>query len=477
MSVSGWIEALAAPEFVESLDWINTGGRTVRLSDLRGRLVLLDFWTYGCINCRHLQPRLRELEQRFADTLTVIGVHSGKFTHERITANLAAACDRQDVAHAVVNDRRFRVWRSYGVQAWPTAALLNTQGELIGGEPGEFPLEEMVRSIEAAASEAERRGTLNHGRDPIAEPQPRAKGTLRFPGRVLVDGDRLVISDTGHGRVLDCILEHGPLAHAHGPRARVVAEHDEFEEPQGLALLGGALYVADRAGQSVWRIGEDGERQRVLGTGELADRTSAGGPGPSVSVRSPWGLTSHRGSLIIGMAGSHQLWQLDPASLEAHPWAGTSDEELIDGPLDRALLAQPTGVASLGSGVAFADSESSAIRIAEEAAGVRTIVGRGLFSFGDRDGTGRHAQLQHAEDLAVHAGALAVADTYNDRLKRIDPATRESRAWEGEAGEAGHLREPSGISSDGATLVVADTGNHRIVVVGEGGSLSEVELT
>ena len=471
---ASWLGSLSAPEFKEGLDWINTGGREVRLADLRGRVVLLDFWTYGCINCRHVQPRLRELERRFPDTLTVIGVHSGKFAHERITADLALACDRQNVTHAVVNDRQYRVWRSFDVSAWPTVALVAADGELLGLQPGEFALEPMAAAIENAIADAEKHGKLVRGPDPITVPQPRAEGTLRFPGRVLVVGERLVIADTGHGRVLDCVLER---AAGRPPLARVTAEHTGFDEPQGLAVLGGRLYVADRAGQAVWRLGPGDQRERVLGTGELGEGFSAGGFGPKVEVRSPWGIAALQDWLVVGMAGSHQLWRLDPDTLAARPWAGTGGEELTDGTLSRALLAQPTGVSAFGTRVAFADCESSAIRIADEAVGVRTVVGKGLFVFGDKDGIGIEVQLQHAEDLAVHEGALAVADTYNDRLKHIDPGTRESRPWLGEAGEAGALREPAGVSSDGQTLAVADTGNHRIVLVEPDGSLSEVQLT
>ncbi|MDR3685605.1 MAG: thioredoxin-like domain-containing protein [Coriobacteriia bacterium] len=470
---ASWLGSLSAPEFKEGLDWINTGGRDVRLSDLRGRVVLLDFWTYGCINCRHVQPRLRELERRFPDTLTVVGVHAGKFTHERITENLALACDRQNVVHAVVNDRQYRIWRSFDVSAWPTVALIAADGELLGLQPGEFPLEPMADAINSAIADAEKHGKLVRGPDRVTMRQPRAEGTLRFPGRVLVAGDRMVIADTGHGRVLDCALSRDA---AGTPVAHVTAEHTGFDEPQGLAVLGGRLYVADRAAQAVWRLGPDDQRERVLGTGELGEGFSAGGFGPKVDVRSPWGLAALEDWLVVGMAGSHQLWRLDHDTLAARPWAGTGGEELTDGTLGRALIAQPTGVSALGTRVAFADCESSAIRVADEAVGVRTIVGKGLFTFGDKDGVAGDVQLQHAEDLAAHDGVLAVADTYNDRLKRINPVTRESRPWDGEAGQAGALREPAGISSDGTMLAVADTGNHRVVLVEPDGSLTEVRL-
>lgn len=470
MAAARWFGSHDAPEFVEGLDWVNTGGRAVRLAELRGRVVLLDFWTYGCINCRHVQPRLRELESRFEDTLTVIGVHSGKFVHERHTPHLAAACDRQGVRHAVVNDRAFRIWRSYDVSAWPTMALIGTDGTLLGTQPGEFPLEGTARAIERAIADGEEDGTLVRGPDPAAVPQKQAEGTLRFPGRALVAGKRLLVSDTGHGRVLDCTLE----SDSGGMRARVVSEHTGFVEPQGLAIVGDSFAVADRGGQAVWLIGPDGERERLLGSGVLGEGFSHGGYGPDLDVRSPWGIVARDGSLIVTMAGSHQLWSLDVASRKARPWAGTGAEELIDGPLTGALLAQPTGVALLGSGVAFADCESSAVRTAEESEGVRTLVGRGLFQFGDKDGVGREARFEHAEDVAVFGGAIAVADTYNNRLKHIDPATLEVRRWPGEAGEEGALSEPAGISSDGSSLVVADTGNHRVVSIGPDGSIAEV---
>ena len=311
------------------------------------------------------------------------------------------------------------------------------------------------------------------GPDRVTVPQPRAEGVLRFPGRALIAGDRLLVSDTGHGRVLDCALD---LSDSSAPVARVTAEHAGFQEPQGIALAGPDILVADRAGQAIWRIGPDGQRERVAGTGELAERMPDGGVGPAIALRSPWGLAAHGDDLVVAMAGSHQLWRFDPVTLRLRAWAGTGGEEVTDGPLPRALLAQPTGVAAFGSRVAFADAESSSVRIADDAVGVRTVVGTGLFESGDRDGTGDRARLQHAEDLAVHAGVFAVTDTYNDRVKRVDPATREARPWPGDAGEAGALREPAGISSDGERLAIADTGNHRIVLAHDDGALAEVRF-
>ena len=417
-------------------------------------------------------PRVRELERLFPDALTVIGVHAGKYPAERHTDRIASACDRLGVEHAVVNDRQFRIWKDYGVTAWPTVALIGADGVLVGVQPGEFAVDAMAGAIAASIADADTRGILRRGPDPIVVPQARHQGELRFPGRTLLRGDRLWIADSGHGRVLECSIEDTGSATS----ARVLAEHGGFAEPQGLAWLDGALYVSDRLGQSLWRLAGDGERERVAGTGVLADVRVVPGYGPDVELRSPWGLAGLENHLVIAMAGSHQLWRLNPDTLHLSLWAGTGGEEIVDGPLSRSLLAQPTGLAALGEGVAFADSESSAIRVASELEGVRTLVGTGLFDFGDSDGVGDAARLQHAQDVAVHGGSLAVADTYNGRIKHVDLRTREARAWVGAAGEAGALNEPEGISSDGDRLVVADTGNHRVVTISADGSIREVEL-
>jgi hypothetical protein len=418
----------------------------------------------------HVLPRVRELEQRFPDMLTVIGVHAGKFVTERSTERIAEACDRLGVVHAVVNDRQFRVWRDYAVQAWPTVAVIDPEGYVALVQAGEFDVEAMASQIQMIADWAREHGTLVPGPDPLAVKLARHEGTLRFPTRAIIDGGRLWVSDTGHGRVLECSWDAARKV------ATVVAEYAGFLEPRGLAALEGRVYVADRAGHAVYRIG-DGARERVAGTGRIGDGALAPGSGLETDLRSPWGLSpASDGRLAVTMAGAHQVWRLGPATGDFVLLAGAGGEGIHDGAPLRASLAQPTGTALMpANGCALADCESSAVRILD-AGGVRTVVGTGLFEFGDRDGAGDRALLQHCEDVAAHEGVLAVADTYNDRLKRVDPVTRKCGPWQGEAGEKGSLREPGGVWSDWSTLLVADTGHHRIVAVETDGSLTEVRF-
>jgi hypothetical protein len=313
-------------------------------------------------------------------------------------------------------------------------------------------------------------GTLVPGPDPIAVKLARHEGTLRFPTRAIIDRGTLWVSDTGHGRVLECSWA------AAGKVATIVAEHTGFAEPRGLAALDGHVYVADRAGHAVYRIG-DGARERVAGTERIGEGALAPGQGVEIDLRSPWGLSpAPDGRLAITMAGAHQVWRLCLATGALVLLAGTGGEGIHDGAPLRSSLAQPTGIALMpANGCALADCESSAVRILDTRR-LHTIVGTGLFEFGDRDGVGDRVLLQHCEDVAAHEGVLAVADTYNDRLKRVDPITREGGPWQGEAGEKGALHEPGGVWSDWSTLLVADTGHHRIVAVETDGSLTEVRF-
>jgi DNA-binding beta-propeller fold protein YncE len=437
----------------------------------------------------HMHPRVRELEERFADVLVVIGVHAGKFPAERATPRIRSACGRLGITHPVVNDRQFRIWRSYGVEAWPTIALVTPDGYIVTVRPGESAVEEIAGIISRLADAHRATGDLDSGprdfgSDPLGSPaDDGASSVLRFPGRVLADGQRLYVSDTGHRRVLALRLLEGVACASDTPRAAIESvwgsgregfedgqgEHASFREPQGLARNGDTLYVADRTNHAVRAIGlTDGAVTTVAGTGELASWRLTPGPGTATSLRSPWGLATWRGDLVIAMAGAHQLWTLglDGRGLLA-PLSGSGGEDISDGSAARALLAQPTGLAVDGERLHFTDSESSSVRTLHDgdAPRVDTIVGTGLFDFGDRDGTGDAALLQHAEDLAPMGGSLYVTDTYNDKLKVVDLSSRECRALPGGAGSGTGLRGPAGVSAGAGCVWVADTDSHRIVAV------------
>lgn len=437
----------------------------------------------------HVLPRVRELHERFSDILTVIGVHAGKFRAERDTARIATARERLGVTHPVVNDKRFRVWRAYAVTAWPTVALIGPDGRLLGRVSGEFDVDSMADELTRAASAYADEGTLRPGPEPFeAAPLPAPSGTLRFPTRALAgEAGTLFVSDAGHHRVLEAALTRdagsavatvtrvwgdGTAGFADGP-----AEAARFEEPRGLALLGGALFVADRANHAVRRLDlAAGEVATVAGNGSLAAHRISEGDART-PLRSPWDLLSADDRyLLVAMAGSHQLYSLSLAGGDGPRLrleAGTGAEDIRDGDARSAALAQPTGLAAGPSGEAhFVDCESSSVR-SLEAGSVRTLVGTGLFDYGDRDGPPADALLQHAEDVALFGGSLAVADTYNDKVRLVDPVSGRTRTMAGDAG-SGALSGPAGIASLGETLLVCDTDAHRLVEVDADGALADV---
>jgi len=434
------------------------------------------------------------LEERFPGVLAVVGVHAGKYSAERKTDRIASACERLRVKHPVVNDRQLRIWRSYAVQAWPTIAIVTPDGHLLTVRSGEFPAEELIGILERAVAAYDAEGLVDRGSPlPTASHPKSTDTTLRFPSRVLARGDRLYVSDSGHDRVLELrLLRHGSTDVPLGMIERSwgcgepglingTLEHSAFCMPMGLIAHGDTLYVADRGNHAVRAIGlADSSVTTIAGTGALAPRGVRAGSAASTALRSPWGLTLWAESLVISMAGSHQLWRLSlGAGATLSLFAGAGGEALVDGPAAAALLAQPMGVTASGDALYFADAESSSVRrlVPGPPAEVDTLVGTGLFDFGDKDGSGDDAELQHAEDVAWSGGALIVADTYNDKLKRLDPVSRECRALPGEAGSGHALRSPGGVAARYGQIWVADTDAHRIAMVDAlTGDVSELEI-
>lgn len=469
---------LSAPDFPPGLEWINVE-RPLTLADLRGKVVLLDFWTYGCINCLHVIPELQRLEAKYGDALAVIGVHSGKFDQERDTENIRRIAERYGRDEPIVNDRDFAIWQSYFVRAWPTFILIDPEGRVLGAHEGEGIYELFDEVIAGMIEVAEARGSLVRGPLALAAPAPALDSPLRFPGKVLADeaGGRLFIADTGHDRVVVTDLGGTVLNVIGGPQPGFADggfAEARLRGPQGLALAGERLFIADTGNHAV-RLADLGARTvtTVAGTGEqgYVQLGAARLPALETALNSPWDLLWLDGWLYIAMAGTHQLWRLEPETGALERFAGSGDEALVDGPLLEAGLNQPSGLASDGRRLYVADPEASAVRVADPEAGtLTTLVGTGLFDFGDADGVGEAARLQHPLGIAYAGGRLYLADTYNHKVKVLEPGTREVRTLAG--GERGwrdgaeaRFYEPGGLSAAGGKLYVADTNNHAVRVL------------
>ncbi len=502
---AGRLPRVRASELV-GRGWLNTGGRDVTLADLRGKVVVLDFWTFCCVNCLHVLDEMRELEAEFSDVLVVIGVHSPKFVHEADPVALAAAVERYEVHHPVLDDPQLHTWQAYAARAWPTLVVIDPEGYVVAqmaGEGHRHNLEVLVRELVA---EHEAKGTLHRGSGPYVPPQA-TPGTLRFPAKaVALPNGHLLVADAGHHSLAELEADGETLVRriGAGERGLVDGGPDEarFSEPNGLCLvpdelrpwLGYDVLVADTVNHALRGVRlDDGTVTTVAGTGEqlmvgasdnvsaeLGGGTGAGFAGPARAVRlsSPWDVawSQEWGAFVVAMAGNHTLWAFDDKEGSIAHVGGTMNEGLLDGPLPEAWFAQPSGLAvGPDRRIWLADSETSALRVVTPTHAtigdgtVRTVVGEGLFDFGHRDGRADEARLQHPLGVAVLPdGSVAVADTYNGAVRRYVPSRTDDEPGEVTTIATG-LAEPSGLVVLGegtdAVLLVVESAAHRVTRV------------
>ncbi|TQF04108.1 redoxin domain-containing protein [Kitasatospora acidiphila] len=459
-----------APELIGKGGWLNTGGKDLTLADLRGKIVIADFWTFCCINCLHVLDELRELEEKHRDTVVIVGVHSPKFVHEADHQAVVDAVARYEVAHPVLDDPELATWKQYAVRAWPTLVVIDPEGYVVAQHAGEGHAHAIERLVEELEEEHAAKGTLRRGDGPYVPPEPVA-GALKFPGKaVRLPGGGFLVADAGHHSLVE-LAEDGETVVRRigdGERGLVDGVSPRFSEPQGLALvseglgLGYDVVVADTVNHALRGVRlADGSVTTLAGTGrQWWQGSPTSGPATEVDLSSPWDVAFFDDRVWIAMAGVHQLWAFDPAAGTVAVAAGTTNEGLVDGPVAEAWFAQPSGLAVSpdGSTLWVADSETSAVRyVSRETKQVHSVVGTGLFDFGHRDGAAEQALLQHPLGVTVLPdGSVAIADTYNHALRRYNPATGEVSTL------ATDLREPSGAVLVGEDIVVVESARHRL---------------
>jgi thiol-disulfide isomerase/thioredoxin len=506
--------------------WLNTGGKSLDLEALRGKIVLLDFWTFCCINCLHVLDELRPLEQEYSDVLVTVGVHSPKFEHEADPVALAAAVERYEIRHPVLDDPELDTWKAYTARAWPTLVVIDPEGYIVAHLSGEGHADGLAVLIPELIAEHEAKGTLHRGDGPYVAPEP-TSGTLRFPGKALYlpagrgaavssaseekgatdaatgpGAGSWLVTDTGHHRLVELSTDFQAVLGTYGSGEKGYADGDagtaRFNEPQGLVLLpedvaakvGYDVVIADSVNHRLRGLSlADGTAstlagngvQRLLETGPArVDEEGAAFGAPleadprSVSLSSPWDVvwSTKLNAVVVAMAGVHQIFSFDPVSGAVRIVAGTGLEGLLDGPAAEAWFAQSSGLAEDADGnIWVADSETSALRklvIGDDGnIAVESAVGKGLFDFGFRDGEASEARLQHPLGVTVLPdGSVAIADTYNGAVRRYDPASGTVSTL------ARGLSEPSDVIVDHThaagsepLLVVVEANKHQLVYV------------
>ena len=471
----------AAPKLGASdLRWFNVE-EPLTLDALRGRLVILDFWTFCCINCMHIIPALRAAEERYPDDLAVIGVHSPKFEAEKDPENLAQAIARYDIVHPVVHDPEFTIWKKYGVRAWPTLVFISPDGQIIGHHSGEVTAETLIDAVPRLLDET-RTDTTPEPRPLNLSSTPAPIRRLSFPGKMKALAEPIgeavfALTDGGHHQIV-LLDRDGAEVRRYGSGEAGLddgpAEEATFRYPQGLACAKDAIYVADTYNHAIRRIDTD--------SGVVTTLAGNGTRGPILGRRdvdawqavlaSVWDLEIDGDRLYFANAGTHQLGELDLDKNDVRLLAGSGAEGIKDGPAHDAALAQPSGLA-LGEGrkvLYFADSETSSIRQVSlgKKPQVTTLIGTGLFDFGHVNGPWDQAQLQHPLGVSFSNGTLYVADSYNAALRVMDLDDRVISDLD----DGSFLcldpicylsAEPAGVLAHRDRLFLVDTNNHRVV--------------
>ncbi|XP_070707716.1 NHL repeat-containing protein 2 [Pempheris klunzingeri] len=508
-------EDLRINDFQTGLEWLNTEGPLSLNKELAGKVVLLDFFTYCCINCMHILPDLHQLEKKHSveDGLVVVGVHSAKFPNEKVLDNVRSAVLRYDISHPVVNDSEACLWHELEVSCWPTLVLLGPHGNLLFSLVGEGHRDRLMLFTDSALCYYGEQGLLKAhtvGIKLYRDSLP--PSVLSFPGKVAIDGSKkkLAIADTGHHRIL-VVSSTGQLLHVIGGPESGRQDGDlseaSFNSPQGVAIKGDTVYVCDTENHLIRKVDlSEGRVSTLAGVGAQGTDKEGGAMGPQQPISSPWDLTLGTADgvednvLWIAMAGTHQIWALFladgklPKGSESQAgtcvrWAGSGSEENRNNSYPhKAGFAQPSGLALAPeepwSCLYVADSESSTIRtLALKDGAVKLLVGgerdpMNLFAFGDVDAKGVGAKLQHPLGVAwaPEQSLLYVADSYNHKIKVVDPKTKQcsTLAGTGEAGDAlgpefnqSCFNEPGGIcvGDSGKLLYVADTNNHQVKVL------------
>ncbi|WP_406049996.1 NHL domain-containing thioredoxin family protein [Kribbella sp. NBC_00889] len=465
-----------APE-LKGRGWLNTGGRELSLADFRGRFLLLDFWTFCCINCLHVLDELRPLEEKYGDALVIVGVHSPKFAHEGEEAAVRSAVERYEVGHPVLDDPELVTWQNYTARAWPTLVLVDPNGYIVAQYSGEGHAHALDAQLAELIAEYEQAGTLTRGKSPYVAP-PAEPTDLRFPAKVVALDNGFLVADAGNHSIVELAADATTVVRRIGTGERGFvdggASEARFAEPNGLTLLpdeqaarlGYDVVVADTVNHALRGIAlQSGEVTTLVGTG----RQWMDGDGTDV-LSSPWDVAWWQDKVWIAMAGVHQLWTYDPFTKVTEVAAGTTNEGLKDGAPAEAWFAQTSGLAVDGDRLWLADSEISALRWID--AEVHTAVGSGLFDFGLRDGKASEALLQHPLGVTVLPdGSIVIADTYNGAVRRYDPRTDVVDTM------ATGLAEPSGAVVVGNELLVVESAAHRLTRIPLGASAKADEFS
>jgi DNA-binding beta-propeller fold protein YncE len=456
-----------APEFPPELVWFNVDA-PVRLTEQLGRVVLLNFCAFSSMACRQILADLDYLGNRYRKDLVILGVHSPRYPGEAGAVHLRQSISKHRVAYPVLHDPELKLWHAYGMKSRPTQVLIDRDGYIVGALSGAGKLDRLEQVIRYQCRKRSRIPPRAVSSSRIGR-VPATSGTLSFPGRLLVAGNKLFIADSGHNRIL-VTSSSGVVLRQYGSTSEGFldgrGESAAFNNPQGMVLVDDFLYVADAGNHAVRRIHiRTDDVDTIAGNGKVGTAAPGMHAAPvSCSLNFPLDLAMKDGVLYIAMAGANQIWRLSLVANRIEVFSGSGEAGLVDGPPGMAAFAQPGGLTVLGKQLYVVDADAGAVRAVDLVTGaVTTLVGSRLFGFGNRDGTGAAALLQYPQDIKVDPQhrMLWIADTYNNKIRRIGLDTRFVSSPVVDRG----LNEPGGLAFQGDTLYIANTNAHEILCI------------
>jgi hypothetical protein len=453
----------AAPRLHSSLEWLNADAQAVE--DHRGRVLAIVFWNAGSVYCHNLLDQIATLKARHPVSLSVIGVHLPKFDAEVDGRTVLKALNRMRVGFPVANDRDWVTWQHYGIVRWPSVALVDPRGDLREIFSGDDQLAALDAAVSAMVEEAGGMTSLPPEDEGLRNGEPRL--ALNFPGGLVITDGHLYIADTGHHRILECTFEGRVLRQfgtGHPALVDGAPAEAAFSHPRGLCVLRDWLYVADAGNHAIRRVQLlDGTVETVLGNGRLGVPKEARYPqAADCSLNQPWAIVGNNDRLYLALAGCNQVWEYDLGNQYLRFIAGNGELGIADGPGRNAMLAHPAGLALVQQTLYVVDSASSAVRAIQlQQATVQTLVGQGLYEFGDADGTRGAARLQYPLAVALDPSApvLWVADAYNGSLRKLrlgggDMSTHPLPHA---------LSQPSALAMGAGALWIVDAAAHEVL--------------
>jgi len=464
------ISKARAVAFPDSLQWLNTS-YPLTLSDFKDKFLLLSFWTSSSMICTGQLEMLKELNSVHRE-LAIVIVHSGKYDPERFTHNVRSAVIEHEIPFPVINDSAFTLWDQYGVEAWPTNILINPDQEIVLQSTGVQIKGDIDANIELYDGKTSEIGAVSGN-----EINTFQQSLLVFPTFIENDGSfSLFISETLGHRIIQTDFNN-TFEHSIGTGNKGFKDGDKriarFNSPHGMAFhpLDSILYIADTGNDAIRAYHmKTGEVSTVMGNGERSLVIPELVVEKSHGLNQPTGLELVGNDLYIAMTGWNQIWKLDTKTGMAVPVAGSGEFGFTDGKDLESTLAEPYGITRDAEGVLyFTELQSSAVRTLKKGK-VSTLIGSGIFEYGDIDGKSKDVLIQGPAGIEYYDEMLYVADQYNHKIKAVDPFNGRTETFLG-SGKQGYkngaksqmeFNFPAGLTVLRDQLFIADKYNHLV---------------